>query len=358
MLKMNSAPPYGNNPPVLANVMESDFLGNHLQALLIREPNSGSQPVQDTFHTEDILGSAFASPPRRASRGLASASREMPPSTPNRNVNHMSPGDGIFGNIVSTAATSSTIQQGRIGADGYDYFDRRSASGSSQHYHQPSPTSASIITNFGRRPSIKARHSSTLHARRTSQDQIDVMSDASSAHLSSKGSMISGSQLDRRASDGTNLTGLTSPLARSESGCSLERDCSSDNKAEMGVVSSVAEEESEVDDMESLPSTPCSPTTQFVEEAGDQTTWERFKRGAVIEPPEAEPNAPFSASWVNGEVVYPRYTSLTTIRPGSDSPGKDTIKAEGTDTRSSLSSTVTLVPSGSDGRTFRFTTRK
>lgn len=204
---------------------------------------------------------------------------------------------------------------------------------------------------------MKSRHSSTINARRTSADQIDVLSDASSTQLSSKGSMILGSQLDRRASDGTNLTGLTSPLTRSESAGSLERDSTFEAKEEMRVGSSILEEGSEGDDKGSVPSTPCSPATLF-EEAGDQTTWERFKRGAVIEPPEAEASASYSASWVNEEVVYPRYTSLTTFRRGSNSPGKDTVKAQGTDTRApSTKSAVILVPFGNDGRTFRFTTQ-
>jgi hypothetical protein len=340
---------------------DGDFLSLHIQSLLIRQPteskgqqHSQQAPVND--RAECLLGEQALLTPSRRFNNNDMKINTSPPSS--RFSSQLSPTDNIFGNGMSTAVGMttnggpSTIQQGRVGSNGYDYFSRVASGPSNSAQHRQN--SSSISTKFGRRPSLRSNNSSSLHNRSASRDQ-DAMSESSSALTSSKeSSMLLESSLDRRPSDGTTATGITSPMTEIEQPewpQLLEKDtCAPTADSSLDI------DELEGDVSESQPMTPYSAS--LMEEFGDQTTWERFKRGGVIEPPEAEVSSSMSASWINGTISYSnKITMMSPRRVCNREQSKDTVKANASDTADSTTSGVTLIPCSNDGRTFRFTSR-
>lgn len=349
---MTSSAPQRRGSAV-GDLLDSDFLGLHLESLLVRQPQTKTE--QHVNHNS-ILASPFNSH-RRGSKDATSSARNGNNTSRVRRTQQdtrsisassrasssiLSPIDGVFESFfvpetISSTSSSGPSVQGRIGADGYDYFDRSIQSSHGSETPATPFSCTSISTSFGRKRLANKTRTLSASASSISSD----LSFMSCRDLSFNSEAL----LGRRPSDGTDGTGITTPPTGSEGALLLEKEWLEETAKEG--LSSEAE--------------------QQLEESSDQTTWARFKEGGIIEPPEAESQAPSAASWVKTSTIVPsakshsRYTCMISSRPKSTSPPRPLPERETGKLNESVQEApkqinrVTLVAFGDDGRSFRFT---
>lgn len=382
-----------------ANILDDDFLSEHLGQLLVRQPMSPKSPVSNQHDLPTDFAKGSTEMRKHASQSQMSKSRFRNSTneidSPRRNTS------SIYANTLGVTTPEVTFPCDELFTSFFTTpkaTERQLSEGRSGRMSRPGPASVSMSTSMSTSFGRKQRpNRGTLSRCSSDRDSTTSFSSLSQQQDTS-----------RRASE-------TATQPSNESG-ELEQ-LSPETPPEGIVLAPISscDESEEYDTQSTTSSIPASSSASFgfqqygnhVTTPSEEETWQIFKEGGVIEPPEAievdtiarkdvqDANLlhvgkrPTASLRMNSSQASSRYTSMTSSRfqsyrstlssvptemevhnedsgfimdsrrtkaivPQPEEADKITIAKQ----LAARSNSITLVPTGDDGRTFVFVSQE